>query len=94
MAIETIEQASAQIIEVEGNGSGRRPPTTALGANPEENDQAPSVIVTPLVYESPNPNSRAGVHPPRNVFDSGFSSYGSTHGSYCLLTEKLTVQET
>ncbi len=30
---------------------------------------------TPLVYDSPNPNSRFGIHPPREVYSSGFPNW-------------------
>ena len=30
---------------------------------------------TPLVYDLPNPNSRFGTHPPREVYSSGFPNW-------------------
>lgn len=76
--------------ETDGSGSGKEPPTTAVGASPEEAGETPEITITPLDYDRPNPNSRFGVHHPQDVFISGFPSYGLEVGVYyCRITDRI-----
>lgn len=60
-----------------GFPEGVKPPVEAIEAvqevTPSENKSIAKV--TPLVYESPNPNSRFGTHPPREVYANGFPNW-------------------
>lgn len=60
--------------EPRSDGSDLGPPTITAAGVPasEPNNQ---IKVTPLEYSMPNPNSRFGTHPAREVYSSGHPNW-------------------